>query len=217
MKLKLTDMKIKLFFLTILLGFSAAYAQDPSILTPEQQEQIRQAEIIGKYAKKQGVFLVDGSLSNFKNSHDSLLLEIDWSKVVTSSKDSETTISSERGFEEFDFKFLVYFNEQNKKGVQLTTDESQNCKYKLVVTPFSYNFTQKKIMAGSNTMISLNGFIKIIDSESNTQIAELCFNTFYKFGSKIGKAGTNESNTLKCWRIVAEMIDNGLIKLFKKG
>lgn len=192
--------------------------------TAEQQEMLRKADILSKYASKQGVFMLDGSLANFKNSTETIYVEIDWSQAKANAAEmnaagpqAETTVDADRCMAEYDEKFIVFFNANNKKGVQLTTDPNADYKYKMVVAPFTYGFRQMKILGSGTTMVTVTGFVTITDVATNTQTAELFFNTFYSFKTTIGTGGVNEKNTLKCWRAVAEQLDNGLMKLLKKG
>lgn len=197
---------------------------NPTAQNQNAEAALKTAEVIKKFGRKQGVFLVDGSVADFKNNNATFLVEIDWDGATNTAdvmfqttgkeKSQELTVPINECIEAFNTKLIDYFN-GNSKNIQLTTEQDDNYNYILKFKPTVYTYSQNGGM-GSSTTVNVSGFISI-NSKNDTQVAELYFQQFYRLSAQLGGNGKNTKATLKTWQCVAEIIDNNLLKLFKKG
>lgn len=193
-------------------------------LSADMQEQIHYAEVLTKYAGKSGFHLIEGSLASFKDKTTTMKVVFDWSLAKAANAElqddkgqqaKENSVPVDECIKEYEDKFVVYFN-AHSKDIKLDTDD-ENAPYILTIKPISYVYRQMKVLGNGTTIVGVSGFLTVGEKDGTAKVAEYYFGYNTNFSTKLGSGGVNTENTLKCWRIVAENLDNALLKALKKG
>lgn len=206
-------------------AYSMPMGQEPTASEADVARQLHLAEVVQKYGGKQGLFLVDGSVADFKTGESEIYVTFDWDKALDAAaaaaeyagkEAKETKVPVEQCMAEYNTKFVGYFN-AHCKNVKMVTEADNNAKYRMNVCPATYYYTQGGVLLGGKTTVMVSGLIYITEQATGAQVAELYFNRMWTIKSDLGKAGESTANTLKTWRAAAEQVDDDLIKMFKKG
>lgn len=197
-------------------------------ITDSQKIMLRFSEVGMPNKMQAGFSVYSGDLMALKNSTGKVLVKFNWDPAMDARQrkllmvgpagskfDVQDDDLTSRCIKDYELKFVEFFNEKNKKGVQLTTDANADYEYVLDVIPCMMSFTQMKI-AGSSTHVIIGGIMDLL-SKDGSNLCTMYFNRDYKFAAKLGNAGVSESNTLKTWRCVAEQVDDDLLAAIKKA
>lgn len=176
--------------------------------------------------KSVGMKLLDGSLYELKDSQQTVKVEFDWSECTMLGESSENDKNSERSedtdllkthIDQFESKFIVYYNANHTKKTGVTFDESaENADKILKIIPTSLALNKMKVLGSTTSMVIVGGVV-ILQNTDDERIATL--NWLYMATTKgvFAKGNGSESAINKLYRIDAEQLANDLAKQIKKA